>query len=381
LDGKHEIGYQSRQHAHPGRKWVANQKRRLIRTDVAKLAGVSVATVDRVLNGRGSVKDETARRIMTLATELGYSAGVVESELRLSVLIQDPWHLYLREIVRHLTADQIDPLKRRYKLTVHYMSEIAPQVPDTSPQAFAAKIDELAKTSDVIAGNFPQHPLVLHAVGRAMAAGVPVVTMATDLRDPRRAAYVGPDHRVAGRTAGKLMGMLLKGRTGKIVITSDSVYSAGTSFIAIEERDAGFKSVIHEQFPDLTVISAVERITNNTEVRDKLMAYLDDESVLGIFNAGGRNSHVISTIRQSGRTPDNVVTILSELSTSSHEALLKGEVYAILGHSAKRVADVLLETLLTLGRGESVEPLNIIPTQIFLDENVSIIDTPMDAWY
>ncbi|WP_407673437.1 LacI family DNA-binding transcriptional regulator [Paenibacillus silvisoli] len=44
----------------------------LIRRKVAELAGVSEATVSRVLSGAGTVKDETARRVLDAAKQLGY---------------------------------------------------------------------------------------------------------------------------------------------------------------------------------------------------------------------------------------------------------------------------------------------------------------------
>ncbi|MBP3965917.1 LacI family DNA-binding transcriptional regulator [Paenibacillus lignilyticus] len=44
----------------------------LIRKKVAELAGVSEATVSRVLNGAGTVKDETAKRVVDAAKQLGY---------------------------------------------------------------------------------------------------------------------------------------------------------------------------------------------------------------------------------------------------------------------------------------------------------------------
>lgn len=43
-------------------------------TDLAKAAGVSVATVDRVLNGRHKVREETARRVYDAAKSIGYHA-------------------------------------------------------------------------------------------------------------------------------------------------------------------------------------------------------------------------------------------------------------------------------------------------------------------
>src|ERR1044072_7164809 len=43
-------------------------------TDLAKAAGVSVATVDRVINGRHKVRDETWRRFYDAAKEVGFHA-------------------------------------------------------------------------------------------------------------------------------------------------------------------------------------------------------------------------------------------------------------------------------------------------------------------
>ena len=40
-------------------------------TDLAESAGVSVATVDRVLNGRHPVREETARRVYAAARDIG----------------------------------------------------------------------------------------------------------------------------------------------------------------------------------------------------------------------------------------------------------------------------------------------------------------------
>ena len=45
--------------------------------DVAREAGVSTATVDRVLNARLPVRDETARRVFEAARAVGYHAAAL----------------------------------------------------------------------------------------------------------------------------------------------------------------------------------------------------------------------------------------------------------------------------------------------------------------
>ena len=71
--------------AHPARKAGLEQ--------IAALAGVGVATVDRVLNERGNVSPETVRRVIEAARELKWPRMLpvpYRRGLRLDVLLTRP---------------------------------------------------------------------------------------------------------------------------------------------------------------------------------------------------------------------------------------------------------------------------------------------------
>jgi LacI family transcriptional regulator len=51
--------------------------------DVAKKAGVSIATVSAALNGKGPVSEETRQRVMAAAAAVGYSPSAIARSLRL----------------------------------------------------------------------------------------------------------------------------------------------------------------------------------------------------------------------------------------------------------------------------------------------------------
>jgi LacI family transcriptional regulator len=53
-------------------------------TDVARVAGVSVATVSKVVNGRYGVATTTAERVQKVVAELGYESSLIASSLRRS---------------------------------------------------------------------------------------------------------------------------------------------------------------------------------------------------------------------------------------------------------------------------------------------------------
>ena len=66
-----------------------------------------------------------------------------------------------------------------------------------------ATLDGIARRgSQGVVLTAPDHPLVVAAVERLAEAGIPVVTLITDLPTSRRVAYAGQDNRVAGGDRG-----------------------------------------------------------------------------------------------------------------------------------------------------------------------------------
>ncbi|MBB4243857.1 LacI family DNA-binding transcriptional regulator, partial [Rhizobium tropici] len=76
--------------------------------DLAKASGVSVATIDRVLNGRHRVREETARRVYEAAQEIGYHAvGLLRQRVfedlpqyRLGFVLQKPVQAFYQAVNR-----------------------------------------------------------------------------------------------------------------------------------------------------------------------------------------------------------------------------------------------------------------------------------------
>ena len=94
--------------------------------DLSREAGVSVATVDRVLNGRLKVREETARKVHEAARRIGYhGANAIHSriladlpELHFGIILQKGGHAFYRAFAAEI-EDQLrahtgpSPARRR----------------------------------------------------------------------------------------------------------------------------------------------------------------------------------------------------------------------------------------------------------------------------
>lgn len=74
--------------------------------EIAELAGVSRGTVDRVLNGRGAVSEQTERKVLEIAQALQYRpnrAGIVlaarKRNLKIGVLLFDNGNPFFDEVL------------------------------------------------------------------------------------------------------------------------------------------------------------------------------------------------------------------------------------------------------------------------------------------
>ena len=170
--------------------------------DVAREAGLSTATVDRVLNAREKVRESTARRVYDAARLVGYHAAPLIGQrvqadlprLRLGVVL----HKEKQAFYQTFKAELERAVASASGVCASVQIEFAPS---QTPADFAALMEGFSGRVDAVAATAVTHPEVTEAVMRLNAKGIPCFALLNDFAQGVRQNYLGLNNIKIGRIA------------------------------------------------------------------------------------------------------------------------------------------------------------------------------------
>jgi LacI family transcriptional regulator len=290
---------------------------------IATQAGVSKATVDRVLHQRGSVHHQTHRRIHQALQELEaqeQSGPAVGRTFHIDVILHTPRRF--SDAVQHAIQAQLGSLAPfRIFPRFHLYEDIdARQMNDLILRCVSkGSQGVIIKAADEVPIN--------DAVNQATAAGVPVVTFVSDLPHSERIGYVGMDNRTAGQTAAYLMSRWLDQAVQDIAVMISSELFRGE-----EEREMGFRTWLRSRAPHLRVVD----ITGGFGVHEPTFqrvtrALQDNPSIKAIYSVGGGNRAIVQAFAALDRPLS--VFIGHDLDQENRQLLAEEKIGAIIDHN------------------------------------------------
>jgi LacI family transcriptional regulator len=252
-------------------------------TQIAEVAGVSTATVDRVLNNRPGVNPATVQRVRQAMAELGASAPVrgrprSTTSFRFAFVLPAARRGFF-DLVDRVVAQSAGEFRHQH------ITEVTRRLPAREPAAFADELAQLAEM-DGIALLAPDTPAVKLAVNELVRGGTHVVTLFSDVPGSMRETFIGADNRAAGRTAGLLLGREAPGGEGTCALLAPA-----TRYAAEIDRGIGFAQVLQERFPGARLLRVDDMPETDDEaclrVQQALApAALGNERLVGVYNVG-----------------------------------------------------------------------------------------------
>jgi LacI family transcriptional regulator len=332
-------------------------------TDIAREAGVSPATVDRVLNNRSGVRRRTREVVLGTARRLGYvSDGSVPVQqvpgqrMRLDFLLPMGANPFIQML--HQQLDQ--QAAARSELDVHFHI-----IEGFNPDTLARALQGLRGQTQGVGLIALDHPTVREAIRTLSAAGVKIVTLASDILHVPRIAYVGIDNRQAGRLAGHLVGRFL----GTTELRKVALFAGSLSYRGHEEREMGFRHILAESFRNLQIVELREVRDDSDKAYVEASALLERYGDLAaVYNVGAGNGGIARALKERNRA-GSIVFMAHEATEENQALLLDGTIDALIDQNPRVEAR---ETLNILSRSIQGQPYEYHGprVQIIFKENI-----------
>lgn len=178
--------------------------------EIAQISGVSRGTVDRVINNRGGVDQNTVARVLSAAEQLNYSPNKVAR--RLSARKQN--YLFTFVLFNPIKAPYFAAVRDGILQEAERLREsgvtVKIRLAETwEAQAFIDQLDgAVADGSAGIAIAGINEPALAERIRQITASGIPVVTVNSEIPNCGQLAYVGSNAFRAGHTAAELIRLI-----------------------------------------------------------------------------------------------------------------------------------------------------------------------------
>ena len=333
--------------------------------DIAAEAGVSLATVDRVLNGRPGVRQKTVEKVEAAVERLGYVRDVSAANLArgrvypLLFVVPEGPNSFMRGLEAEIRSAMQRSSAERTSITIE-------TVPPFDPAAIVAVLDQIDPAAvtgvALVAADTPE---VSAAVDRLIDKGIHVTTLVSDLPGSRRTHFCGIDNLAAGRTAAGLIGRFCAGRSGKVLVVAGSMALSDHM-----DRAAGFAAILNSEFPGLEIVGPVETNDDADRVREAVRtAMAANPDMIAIYNLGAGNRGLLEALPQADR--GRLAVVVHEVTEVSRKGLAEGLFDAVInqdcGHEVRSAIRVLK------ARADGLVPLSAqerIRIDIFLKDNL-----------
>jgi len=334
--------------------------------ELAAAAGVSVATVDRALNGRQKLRDETLAHIVEVAWRIGHPAvvrlgGAARVKKRFGVVLhkqgQEFYKAFAAELRRAVAAERaVDA-----ELVLEFSASQA-------PSEMAGLLRSMVGRCDVLAATAVHHPEVSAAVQALSGQGLAVFSLLSEFAPGVRAGYLGCDNTKVGRVAGWLMDKEVKG-PGVL-----ATFIGGTRWHGHEQRDEGFRAYLREKAPRLRVLEAMVNLETRALTYEATLGLIARHPDLGgIYVAGGGMEGAIAAVK-AAKAEGRVALVVSALTVDSRRGLQEGQVTLAMDTPLEKLCRELTAVMARVAlQGEGWKPESVphfLPPDLHLRESI-----------
>lgn len=308
--------------------------------DLAEAAGVSLATVDRVLNDRPNVSRKAARKVSEAIERIGFVRNPAAVALarnktyRFRFVLPDSGDQYLLELIARV--GEAGEALRADSTEVDVV-----QIPMADPHYIAKCLAAIHHDAvDGVAVMAPESPQVRDALLRLVERGVKAVQFLSGQERLENTDYVGVDNFAAGATAGKIVGRFVGEKPGKIMVVAETMMALDSI-----QRRLGFDSIINTRFPYLQALPSLE--TYGDEKRTEMVigrTLQHNPDVVSVYVLSSEARVPLRAV-WSAQGSTHLTVVAHERTPFSEQALMDERVDAVIaqdpGHAVRSALRIM----------------------------------------
>jgi LacI family transcriptional regulator len=341
---------------------------------IAKLAKVSIGTVDRALHGRPGISENTRKKVLRIAREVSYSPNpaaralsVGRASIRIGVCIPEEIHFFYDQ----MRAGIFDEARRENGLGIDLVYRPATGLGEEKREI--TKLLQSGVNAIIVTPGNPQ--VITPLIDRAEKDNVRVVCVTTDARGSQRSSAVCVDPEFSGRLAAELMAKLLPPESETAIVTGMMTTEEH------QQKTEGFRNAFAQDCPGGTTIAVLEAHESEKESYEKSCELLAQHKELRGIYVNTVNSLPVCRALQRHKLAHRVKLITTDLFRQMVPYFERGTIAASIyqdpylqGQTAFRMlADHLCKGA-AIPRVHYLNPAIVLRTNLLLFREISAQD-------
>ncbi len=338
--------------------------------EIARLAQVSIATVDRVIHNREGVSEKTKAKIQAIIDKLGYQPNVLAQRLALAargainlavllpVISSETEFWQAPKDGVNKAAGEI----RQYGVNITYF--YFDQNDESTFEKQIKKILRARPQGILLTPTFPEPALQL--IAECNKAGIPYVLINTDIPGHDAMCYIGPEIFRSGYLAAQLIHYCIGG--DKKVVIAKIAREIDNNY-AILRKEEGFRAYFNDHGLPNDMLTLDSHQTEYAVVSRKLAKLIKQEPGIGaIFVTNSRVSLVGRYLEAAGRK--DIILLGYDFTTDNIKYLKTGNIDFLICEKPQEQGYRGIMTLFQhLVYSNAIEKSYLMPIDIITREN------------
>ncbi len=334
---------------------------------IAKLANVSIGTVDRVLHKRAGVSRATEKKVLKVIAETGYIKNTTASRLKLASVKKIKFAVLIPEVKKKWSywklprkgiAKAVEELRELGVKADYFDFWDSTSFREQGDQIFLKNYDAI-----VTVAFFEKESNVL--LNRARAQNVPVVFLDTEIELEGPAYFIRQNSHNAGMVAGRLLHGLV-GKEGQYFVVNmlnDKGIHANN-----KQRERGFRAFFETINEKVNIQTITYSLNDEFTVTPEMETWFKKDGLKGIFVTNSK-SHLLPAILKQyniGRT----FLVGFDLDKRNLKYLRNNDIHFLINQQPKYQGYTAIKGLFNFLTKKDHTELNIdIPVEIIVKEN------------